>query len=106
MNDQATDGNRLGFDFAQATLLNAVRDDPDLPRCFTDLKLTHDSVENLESLKTHLLEQAALFDGHDPSSTVRKLRLEIPSQELFPTLPSATPRFHQSDANFLCNLCC
>ena len=60
MNDQATDGNGLGFDFARATLLKAVRDDPDLPRCFADLKLTHDSVENMESLK-----QAALFDGHD-----------------------------------------
>ena len=108
MNDQATDGNRLGFDFARATLLNAVRDDPDLPRCFTDLKLSADSVENMESLKTHLLEQAALFDGHDPSSSVRKLRLakfhHRSFSQLYPQLDPDTINVMQTFcANFAAN---
>jgi hypothetical protein len=65
LNDNSSQGNRLGFDFARAQLLQAVRDDIKLPDAFTELTITGDNDIDLEFLHRHMLNKATLYDGQD-----------------------------------------
>ena len=65
LNDNSTRSGKMGFDFVCSQLLQAVQDDNDLPKAFTNLKVTDDDDVDLEYLKTHLLHEATLYDGKD-----------------------------------------
>ena len=65
LNEFATPGSRMGYEFAKSLLLKAVRDDDHLPDAFTELIFDTNSIISMETMKLHMLKKAALYDGKD-----------------------------------------
>ena len=65
LNEYATPGNGLGYDFAKSMLLKAIDSDDKLPDAFTELDCTGNLTVNMEEYKLHMINKASLYDGKD-----------------------------------------
>ena len=56
LNEFATPGSRMGYEFAKSLLLKAVRDDDHLPDAFRELIFDTNSIISMETMKLDMLK--------------------------------------------------